>query len=284
MHPTKTRERSIPEATTVHLVTVQVIVAHDRFYVSLIQYGRIYVSIANKPSRFSLWAIVEDLQLNNIRSVVVFGATGACGQAVIERGLNNGYALTAFVRNRKKADQLFGKERTGLQIIEGDINDAAQIRRVMDGQSAAISCLASFEAPHNSMSKLTKHIVQSVNELEYSDFRYITYSLCGVRENGDWVSHTIQNVLKVFSPNKFGPAIEDHRKVIEILESSSLDYTLFQTATMVNKPMGAPYISGDQESCSGVRLWDRWGLLDAAEVCIQALEKTSMRSLQIRYL
>lgn len=227
---------------------------------------------------------MENQAKSDTQSIVIFGATGACGTALVERGLHHGNELTVFVRNRKKALQLFGDDHSQLMIVEGDIGDAAQVVRVMDGKTAAISCMASFEPPHNSMSMLTKHIVDGANELEYTNFRYITYSLCGVTEDGDAVSHAIQNMLGVFSPSKFGPAIEDHRRVIELLESSTLDYTLFQTATMVNKPMGTPFVSGDQQACGRVRLWNRWGILDAAEVCIQALERTTTRRLQMRYV
>jgi len=73
------------------------------------------------------------------------------------------------------------------------------------------------------------------------------------------------------SPGKFGPAIQDHKAVARILSSSSVDYTLFQTATMIDKPIGTLYDSGDPVDCPGVRLWNRWGVLDAADVCLNSL-------------
>jgi len=219
-----------------------------------------------------------------MQSIAIFGATGVCGKALVERGLHHGHELTLLVRNRKKADQLFDCDNRLLKIVEGDITDVDQVTEVMNGKAAAFSCLASFEPPHNSMSVLTENVIQSAARLGRPNFRYITYSLCGVDLDGDRVSHAIQNTLRVFSPNKFGPAIEDHTRTIALLKSSTLDYTLFQTATMVDKPIGAPYVSGDVESCPGVRLWDRWGVLDAADVCIQAIGEKSTRRLQLKYL
>ncbi len=149
---------------------------------------------------------------------------------------------------------------------------------------AVISCLSSFEHPHDSMSILAKALLKAAEQLDRKALRFIMYSLCAVEDDGDWVSHTIQKALGIFSPNKFGPAILDHKKVVKILETSDLNYTLFQTATMVNKPIGKAYTSGSPENCPGVRLWDRWGVLDAADVCIAALEKSDLKKLQMRYL
>ena len=53
---------------------------------------------------------------------------------------------------------------------------------------------------------------------------------------------------------------------------------------MIEKPIGTPYESGDPTTCPGVRLWNRWGVLDAADVCLDALERSGLQRLQMRYL
>lgn len=134
------------------------------------------------------------------------------------------------------------------------------------------------------MSHLANMLASLSKQLQDRRLRCIVYSLCGVEEDGDWVSHSIQNALRLFSPRKFGPAIQDHKKVAHILSTSSLDFTLFQTATMIQKPIGTAYESGSPKDVLGVRLWDRLGVLDAADVCIDSLESTNLRRLQMRYI
>jgi len=222
--------------------------------------------------------------MSNSKSILVFGATGSCGRAIVVRGLQRGLKVTAYVRNETKAGSLFDSNAPNLKVVCGELTDKERIRQLLTEHDAAISCLSSFEPPHDRMSALANLIADHSAEFSDREFRFIVYSLCGVEENGDWISHTIQDVLGLFSPNKYGPAIQDHKVVAGILASSSLDYTLFQTATMIDKPIGTPYESGSPEDCPRVRLWDRWGVLDAADVCIDSISITGLRRLQMRYL
>lgn len=222
--------------------------------------------------------------MSDIKSILVFGATGSCGQAIVERGLNRGHRISAYVRNADKARQLFGTNIPNLDVIAGDLADENLIQALLEKNDAVISCLSSFETPHDRMSLLASILVRASTRLELENYRFLTYSLCGVLEDGDWISHSIQNVLRLVSPKKFGPAIQDHQRVAKILAHSSLDYTLFQTATMIDKPIGEAYRSGNPEHCAGVRLWDRWGVLDAADVCLDALDKSGLTRLQMRYV
>ena len=222
--------------------------------------------------------------MSEAEPILVFGATGRCGRAVIQRGLIRGLRLTAYVRDEAKALNLFGNANPNLTVVSGDLTDNSTIFPLLTHHHTVISCLSSFEPPHDRMSLLAKTLVDFSEASDRAPLRCIFYSLCGVEADGDWVSHAIQNALRVLSPGKFGPAIEDHKAVARILSSSSLDYTLFQAATMIEKPIGTPYESGDPTTCPGVRLWNRWGVLDAADVCLDALDRSGLQRLQMRYL
>jgi len=222
--------------------------------------------------------------MSELQSILVFGATGNCGSAIVERGLDRGLRITAYVRNEAKALDLFDSADSNFTIVAGDLTDSDKIFPLLSSHHAVISCLSSFEPPHDRMSLLAETLVNFDDGTGNPALRCIVYSLYGVEADGDWVSHAIQNALRVFSPGKFGPAIQDHKMVADILSSSSLNYTLFQTATMINKPIGTPYESGDPTDFPGVRLWDRWGVLDAADVCLDALGRSGLPRLQMRYL
>jgi len=222
--------------------------------------------------------------MSNCKSILVFGATGSCGRAVVDRGLHRGLRITAYVRNEAKARSLFDTSAPNLNVVAGELTDRELIRSLLADHDAVLSCLSSFESPHDRMSGLATLIADYAREFSDRQIRLVVYGLCGVEDSGDWISHAIQGVLGVFSPGKYGPAIQDHKRVAEILAASSVDYTLFQTATMVDKPIGAAYKSGSPEDCPGVRLWDRWGVLDAADACLDSIDSTGIRRLQMRYL
>jgi len=222
--------------------------------------------------------------MKHIKSILVFGATGSCGRAVVERGVSRGLLVTAYVRNEAKAHSLFDTDKANLTIVTGELSDDAGITKLLSEHDAVVSCLSSFEPPHDRMSMLARFLADYAGRSVGPVPRLIVYSLSGVEEDGDWVSHSIQRVLRIFSPGKFGPAIQDHQLVARILARSSVNYTLFQTATMIERPIGEAYESGSPEDCPGVRLWDRWGVLDAADVCLDSLDSIGLRRLQMRYL
>ncbi len=220
----------------------------------------------------------------SVRSILVFGATGSCCQGIVERSLSRGLRVTAYVRNLQTASARLGTRHANLSLVSGSIADQERITLLVNDHDAVISCLSSFESPHTSMSTLTRCMVRAAERLDQQDIRFISYSLCGLAEDGDWGSHAIQKTLEIFSPRKFGPAIWDHRNVARLLESSRLNYTLFQTATMVRKPVGTTYRYGSPADLPGVRLWDRWGILDAADVCLDALNESGLKRLQMQYI
>jgi len=222
--------------------------------------------------------------MNSYKSILVFGSTGSCGQAIIQRALGRRLKVTAYVRNELKARRLFDHDDSNLTIVAGELSDGDKVRSILSEHDAVISCLSSFDFPHKGMSMLASLLVSITESEDRKALRFITYSLYGVDQHGDWVSHLIQNTMRVFSPRKFGPAIQDHKRVASILAASSLNYTLFQTATMIDRPVGTRYESGSPEDLPRARLWNRWGVLDAADVCLDSLESKGMTRLCMQYL
>ena len=62
---------------------------------------------------------------NSKLKVIVFGATGTTGSAVVERALECGYAVTAFVRNPEK----ISTSHPNLTVFKGDVLDPASVER-----------------------------------------------------------------------------------------------------------------------------------------------------------
>jgi len=76
-------------------------------------------------------------------TALVTGATGLLGSHVVERLQDDGWTVRALVRSPEKARRL---EDAGVQLVEGDMTDAASVRRAIRGVEAVVHA-AAYIAP-----------------------------------------------------------------------------------------------------------------------------------------
>src|SRR5262245_31754768 len=69
--------------------------------------------------------------------LLVFGATGGTGRALLEQGCAAGHDMAAFVRD---AARLAGTS-DGIDVIIGDVLDEAAVTDAVRGRDAILSCL-----------------------------------------------------------------------------------------------------------------------------------------------
>jgi nucleoside-diphosphate-sugar epimerase len=74
--------------------------------------------------------------------VVVVGATGRTGRAVVAQTLERGHFVTAFVRSRSKVRETSAK----LEIVEGDLSWESALERAVRGRDAVVCAVASETA------------------------------------------------------------------------------------------------------------------------------------------
>ncbi|MEM9068752.1 MAG: NAD(P)-binding oxidoreductase [Myxococcota bacterium] len=216
-------------------------------------------------------------------TILVVGATGSCGGALVERAIQRGRSVTALGRNDEKLRARFGHLGDRVRCRTVDLEDQREVERAIATHDAVVSGLASFERPHNQMSSFARRVIAAAAALRRPRLRFLTFGLCGAGEGGGWRAHALQGLVGVLSPFRFGPAIADHRRVLRLLEASSLDYTVFQTAQMTEGSSGRRYQSGSPEACPGAQPWHRLALFDAADVCLDALSHSNLPLLQMRY-
>ncbi len=91
--------------------------------------------------------------------MLVVGATGGFGRAVVEERLRRGRPVRCLVRDPLKASRLFG-ERRGLEIIQGDAEDGPAVLAAADGCSSIVHAV-NFPypkwVPH--MARATAHVI-----------------------------------------------------------------------------------------------------------------------------
>jgi len=70
-------------------------------------------------------------------NLLIFGATGGTGRAIVTRALEQGHRVTAFARN----PAAIKTKHKNLVVVQGDILDYASVERAVKGQDAVLSAL-----------------------------------------------------------------------------------------------------------------------------------------------
>ena len=69
--------------------------------------------------------------------LLIFGATGGTGRALVEQALHEGHEVTAFVRNPAKMTTQHEK----LKVVKGNVKDCHSVGSAVAGQDAVFSAL-----------------------------------------------------------------------------------------------------------------------------------------------
>jgi putative NADH-flavin reductase len=138
--------------------------------------------------------------------IIVFGATGRVGRAVVEQGLARGHEITAFVRSPAKLD---APEAPGLTVVTGDASDPASVAAAIPGHDAIISALGVVTLDETTeLSTMNAHVVEGAKAAN--------------------VSHivTVVSVAVFYKTSRppFQFVGEEHRRDLATLRSSGLDW------------------------------------------------------------
>lgn len=112
--------------------------------------------------------------------LIVFGATGSTGLETVKQALDQGYEVTAFVRDPSK--MTMGNDH--LQLVTGDVLDLPVVSTAVQGQEAVICSLGSRDLGKTTVrSAGTANIIQAMDENAAQ--RLIVVSAMGTAESWD---------------------------------------------------------------------------------------------------
>lgn len=185
--------------------------------------------------------------------LLVLGASGRTGKCIIEEALKRGHSIVAIVRNPEKLNDL------ELEIIQGTPYDRETVETAMSGCDAIINTLnvsrksdnpwAPLRAPKDLISKSASNATKAMEKNGIR--RYIALSTIGAGRS--WKSSP--GILKfIVSISNLKHAFRDHGKQEEILEKSSLDYTICRAPMLSDKTnnSGAVASPEGEKPASGV--------------------------------
>lgn len=167
---------------------------------------------------------MESPKIDTTQGIVVFGATGRTGSAVVDHALDRGHAVTAFARH---PDRIASKGPR-LRIVQGDVLDREAVRRAVAGHHAVICCLGAG-IKGTVRSEGTSNIIHAMKEAGVR--RLIAQSSLGV---GDSRSNLNAYWKYVMFGLLLRRAYDDHTLQERYVRESDLDWTIVRPAAPID--------------------------------------------------
>lgn len=171
--------------------------------------------------------------------VVVFGATGPTGRALVARALEEGHEVTAFARNPAALDV----EHESLHAFTGDVLQPATVDSAVKGQDAVLCAVGPRrraghgETPANVVSVATRHILESMHKFGVK--RLISMSSVGVGDSrGKGQAGPVRSFLfeKVVVPLVLKREFQDKELQETLVRESDVDWVLVRPTALTDGP------------------------------------------------
>jgi len=162
--------------------------------------------------------------------LLVTGATGGTGQAIVRLAIAQGHSVTALVRSVAKAAALL----PGATLVEGDARDEAAILRGLDGCDAVISALGTPISPFRDVTLLSEATAALVSAMT---LRGVTRLVCitGVGA-GNSRGHGGFFYDRIFQPLILRKVYQDKDRQEEVVRASNLAWTIVRPTILNDKP------------------------------------------------
>ncbi len=147
-------------------------------------------------------------------NITIFGATGRVGSLIMQRALDEGHSVTAFVRDASRL-----KQQPTKQVI-GDVRVKEDVFQAIEGADLVVSALGTDKT-----TTLTEAIPSIIEAMEqFGVKRIVTVGTAGIlqsRTNPSKVRYEAGD-----SNRKLTFAAEEHHRVYDQLKATNLDWTI----------------------------------------------------------
>lgn len=162
--------------------------------------------------------------------VVLFGATGKTGKYLIDEALRRGIETVVFARSGTPFDD------ARVQVVRGDLTDAALLRETVRGADAVLSALGPTRMPHPAdlpITRATQAIVAAMKAENVS--RLLAVSTGTAVDPGDGFDFKIwfPGVLLKYAMRT---AYNDMIGLAQAIRESDLDWTMVRAAVLKDRP------------------------------------------------
>ena len=197
--------------------------------------------------------------------LVIFGATGFSGQAILKLALSKGYQVTVLVRNKSTITI----KHDNLTVIQGNVLDRNNVKKALENQDAVIQCLGvggkGDGKPTTFISEANKIIVDEMEKQKVS--RLIAMSNVGAGNSLSFQPWFFTNFILPYFMKWLKVIIDDKNRMEPTIMNSELEWTIVRCPNIVEKtPKGNVHTTLDGK---GLKLSITLG--DMAEFIIHQL-------------
>jgi uncharacterized protein YbjT (DUF2867 family) len=164
--------------------------------------------------------------------ILVLGASGHLGQAVVARLVGDGHPVRAFMRRPPAASPA-----PGVDVYLGDALDSRAVAGAAVGQDAVVNAIGSGSLRANTLESDTTAAVVEVLQ-RTGPRRYVGMSAGMVAPVGFVFDHVIR-------PLVFGNLYREHREVERLIRRSDLDWTIVRPPRLTNGPARGYVVATD---------------------------------------
>lgn len=166
--------------------------------------------------------------------VVVFGATGIVGKAVVNEALKKGHEVTVLTRDARKVTVRHGH----LHVVVGNVMDSNIVRNVLEGQEAVIQTLGIGGKGNG---KLTTFVSEAnkiiMEEMERANIgRLVAISVIGAGDSLSFLPCIYRKLVLPLFMKWFQAIIDDKNRMEPMIKKSGLDWTIVRCTTVKECP------------------------------------------------
>lgn len=169
--------------------------------------------------------------------ILIFGASGATGQQLVEQALEQGYLVSAVVRTPDKLKIM----HPNLKVLEGDVVDANAVQNAVNDQDAVL-CALGAASPFKFDQDVVDGVSNIIIAMEQSAVkRFIYLSFIGVGESRNDAGF----IIKYIAPVLLKTEIQGHKLREKSIRESNLEWTIIQAPTLTNGIKRGAYRFGE---------------------------------------
>lgn len=171
-----------------------------------------------------------------MKRILIYGATGRTGHLALTYALNQGYAVTALVRNPAKLTL----QSPHLAVVDGLPTNLADVRRAMQGCDYVISTLSALPeadsfsrrkiAPPHTLETTMRHTITVMGELGLR--RVVTLSSIGVGDSHSFAPWYMRLMIRL---TNFRLVFADHQAQETLLRQSGLEWVIARPVALNDK-------------------------------------------------
>lgn len=194
------------------------------------------------------------------KRVLILGATGGTGQALLTQALDRGHLVTAFVRSPGK----LGPPRDGLTVIAGDPLDAKAVAAALVGHDAVLSALGPRSPRRTTVA--ADGARSAIGAMKAVAVRRLL--IVGVAVLFDDIGVVASILRRTLLRN----IADDSAEMERLVKASELDWTIARPPRLTNGPLTGRYGIADDHLPAGVGMAPTVRRADVAHFLLEELE------------